>query len=88
MRKLEERLGAAQKIIADFREQASQEAGAPFFPGVRQRLAVFARDSHHTLIGRLGSPEEIAAGAAFLASDDASFMTGADLLIDGGYTAV
>jgi NAD(P)-dependent dehydrogenase (short-subunit alcohol dehydrogenase family) len=47
-----------------------------------------ARDSHHTLIGRLGSPEEIAAGAAFLASDDSSFMTGADLLIDGGYTAV
>jgi NAD(P)-dependent dehydrogenase (short-subunit alcohol dehydrogenase family) len=47
-----------------------------------------ARRSHHTLVGRLGSPEEIAAGAAFLASDESSFMTGADLLIDGGYTAV
>jgi NAD(P)-dependent dehydrogenase (short-subunit alcohol dehydrogenase family) len=32
-------------------------------------------------------PEEIAEGAVFLASDAASFMTGADLLIDGGYTA-
>ena len=47
-----------------------------------------ARASHHTLTGRLGTPEEIAAGAVFLASDESSFMTGADLLIDGGYTAV
>jgi NAD(P)-dependent dehydrogenase (short-subunit alcohol dehydrogenase family) len=47
-----------------------------------------ARASHHTLTGRLGRPEEIAAGAAFLASDESAFMTGADLLIDGGYTAV
>jgi NAD(P)-dependent dehydrogenase (short-subunit alcohol dehydrogenase family) len=38
-------------------------------------------------MGRLGRAEEIARGAVFLASDDASFMTGADLLIDGGYTA-
>lgn len=38
-------------------------------------------------MGRLGEPEEIARGAVFLASDDSSFMTGADLLLDGGYTA-
>ena len=38
-------------------------------------------------IGRLGRPEEIAAAAVFLASDESSFMTGADLLIDGGYSA-
>jgi NAD(P)-dependent dehydrogenase (short-subunit alcohol dehydrogenase family) len=47
-----------------------------------------ARESHHTLLGRLGAPDEIAAGAVFLASDESGFMTGADLLIDGGYTAV
>src|SRR5262249_7530207 len=38
-------------------------------------------------IGRIGRPEEIAAAAAFLLSDDSSYMTGADLLIDGGYAA-
>ncbi len=38
-------------------------------------------------IGRIGTPEEIARAALFLACDDSSFMTGADLLIDGGYTA-
>lgn len=38
-------------------------------------------------IGRLGRPEEIAAGILFLASDEASFMSGADMVIDGGYTA-
>jgi NAD(P)-dependent dehydrogenase (short-subunit alcohol dehydrogenase family) len=39
------------------------------------------------LLGRTARVEEIAAGALFLASDQSSFMTGADLLIDGGYLA-
>jgi NAD(P)-dependent dehydrogenase (short-subunit alcohol dehydrogenase family) len=38
-------------------------------------------------IGRLARPEEIAAAAAFLLSDEASFITGSDLLADGGYSA-
>ncbi|GAA2111790.1 glucose 1-dehydrogenase [Microlunatus panaciterrae] len=40
-----------------------------------------------TPMGRLGQPDEIAAGVAYLASDDASFVTGLELYIDGGYIA-
>lgn len=39
------------------------------------------------VLGRLGRPEEIAKAAVFLASDRAAFITGSDLLVDGGYTA-
>lgn len=40
-----------------------------------------------TPMGRLGRPEDIAAGVAYLASDDAVFVTGLELYIDGGYMA-
>lgn len=38
-------------------------------------------------IGRMGTPDDIAKGIVFLASDDAAFMTGAALVVDGGITA-
>jgi len=39
-----------------------------------------------TPLGRLGTPTDIAAAAAFLLSEEASFITGADLVVDGGWT--
>lgn len=45
------------------------------------------RASEMHLLNRQGRPEEVAAAAAFLASDDSSFITGSDLLVDGGYLA-
>jgi NAD(P)-dependent dehydrogenase (short-subunit alcohol dehydrogenase family) len=41
----------------------------------------------HIPMGRFGEADEIAKAALFLASDDASFMTGAEMLVDGGLTA-
>jgi NAD(P)-dependent dehydrogenase (short-subunit alcohol dehydrogenase family) len=47
------------------------------------RQALAARQ----LLGRLGTPEEIAAGILFLASDESRFATGTILTLDGGMTA-
>lgn len=52
-------------------------------PNPDELLATWEDD---TLLKRLGRPDEIAAGAVFLASDESSFVTGSSLMIDGGYT--
>jgi NAD(P)-dependent dehydrogenase (short-subunit alcohol dehydrogenase family) len=40
-----------------------------------------------TPMGRMGTPDEVASGCVFLASDESSFVTGSELVIDGGYLA-
>lgn len=42
----------------------------------------------HIPLGRVGLPEEEAQCALFLASDEASYVTGANLIVDGGWSAV
>lgn len=44
------------------------------------------RSAEATAVKRLGAPEEVAAAISFLAGDDASFVTGAELVVDGGWS--
>jgi len=73
--------GVRVNAIAPGYIETPMTAGARDTPGGTEYLT-----SLHPM-GRLGLPEEIAAAAAFLASDDASFITGVILPVDGGYTA-
>jgi 2-keto-3-deoxy-L-fuconate dehydrogenase len=54
------------------------------YPGHEQEM--FEKLSKSQPIGRMGQPDEVATLALFLCSDEASFITGCDYLIDGGFT--
>ncbi len=59
----------------------------PFIPMVTDNPQIRQQMESQTPMGRLGRPEEVAKAALFLASDDSSFVTGAPLIVDGGWTA-
>jgi NAD(P)-dependent dehydrogenase (short-subunit alcohol dehydrogenase family) len=53
-----------------------------------QKQALYAQLASKVPLGRVGQPEEIAKAAVFLASDDASFIAGIELFVDGGTVQV
>ena len=59
----------------------------PMTEGFLADDAMRADRMNRTPLGRLGQPEDVAYGALYLASDEASFVTGSELVIDGGRTA-
>ncbi len=53
-----------------------------------ERVQMMVRLTERTPLGRIGQPDDIAHAALYLASDEASFVTGQVLAVDGGYTAL
>ncbi len=58
------------------------------FAGTGQADEITKEMLKKTPLGRIGDPSETAAVAAFLASDDSSFMTGSEVFVDGGYAQI
>lgn len=95
-------IGLTKAVAADFIRQGIRVnaicPGTIQSPSLDDRIAANAKKTGKSLkavrqdfvnrqpIGRLGTPEEIAAGAVFLASDDSSYYTGQTFQIDGGMT--
>ena len=59
----------------------------PMTEGRRADPTILARMTSRIPLGRYGEPEEIAYGVLYLASDESRFVTGSELVIDGGWTA-
>lgn len=56
--------------------------------GTGQKDAIIDDMTAQVPLGRIGQPEEVAAAALFLASDESSFMTGSEMFVDGGFAQV
>ena len=69
--------GATDTPIIDGQFKTAEEAA-----GAKKMFA------ERTLVGRIGRPEELAAAALYLASDESGYTNGIDLVVDGGMTQV
>ena len=78
------RLGIRSNAVCPGIVNSSMTHSAFSAPGLRDIRASF-RDSH--ALQRFAEPEEVAAAALFLLTSDASFISGAALMVDGGYSA-
>lgn len=56
--------------------------------GTGQKDAIITEMAGQVPLGRIGQPEEVAAAALFLASDESSFITGSEMFVDGGFAQV
>lgn len=67
-------------MVEDFLQDLAEKTGRPY-EEIKEEL-----DSRHP-IGHIGEPEDIAHGVRYLVSEEAKFVTGSELVIDGGYTS-
>ena len=77
-------------VVLDWRSQIHARLEKPVNREVSKERAdddVYAEKAAPCDLKRLASPEEVARAALFLASDEAAFITGVDLPVDGGRTA-
>jgi cyclopentanol dehydrogenase len=83
------RTGAVQYAAENIRVNAvfPGYTDTPMTKDIHTQPEVRERRLSETPMGRFGQPHEIAMGLLYLASDEASFVTGAELVIDGGMTA-
>ncbi len=66
----------------------SVRTASPSWAARQQRdPAIFEKLARWYPVGRVGRPEDIAAAVCFLAADEAAFVNGANLVVDGGLTA-
>ena len=59
----------------------------PMLSGISDNPEVLRQRTHEVPLGRLGQPRDVAYGAIYLASDESAWITGIELIIDGGITA-
>jgi NAD(P)-dependent dehydrogenase (short-subunit alcohol dehydrogenase family) len=85
--------GMTRAMALDFGPRVRANAVAPGWIAVERTTRGMSEERRRELagihpVGRLGDPEDVAAAVAYLASEEAGYVTGTSLVVDGGRTAV